>query len=48
MDREIERAKRLERELKALTEAWEQRPQLTPPQPTTPNPTPAPHGAIRG
>lgn len=47
MDREIERAKRLERELKELTETWGQRPQLTLPQQPT-NPTPAPQGAIRG
>jgi len=48
MDREIERAKRLERELKQLTETWGERPQLTlPQQPTTPT-TPAPQGAIRG
>jgi hypothetical protein len=47
MDREIERAKRLEQELKELTETWGKRAQLTPPQQPT-HPTPAPHGAIRG
>ncbi len=48
MDREMERAERLAQQLKAITEKWADRPQLTTPtKTTTPNP-PAPQGAIRG
>jgi len=48
MEREIERAARIRRELDRLTEAWRARPQLPPLAPKTTPPRPAGAPMIRG